>query len=201
MNQNPNCAISADPDGVTTVRTATTVRRTSLTEVGPRTFAHASIDLHKPGQTFASLYCTVAAIIKDCGPCSRSDLAMVPALSRYSLFQIERALFTAEHHGLILRVGSIPSHHPDADTSDDPDAVNPGIYDVDALGPIDRSNPQDTIMRALARRSPLEITWLVMTRLPLCMSQNHDSASNGHAPDAEISHPAITGLADCSTTE
>lgn len=152
-----------DPDAeITTVRTATIIRRSSTTEIGPRAFLHDPIDYQTPNQAFPSLYWTVHMIIKDCGACSRSDLGVIPALSRYSPFQLERALFTAEHHGLIRRIGSIPAHHPDADNSDDPDTENPGIYDVDPLGLIDRNNPHDIIQRALARRTTLEVTWLTL---------------------------------------
>lgn len=151
---------SEDPAATATVRKATTIRRSTITEHGPRPFTHGPIDYQTRDQTFPSLYCTVTRVIQDCGACSRSDLAMVPALSRYSTFQLERALLTAEHHGLIRRIGSIPPNHPDAADTDDPDAEQPGIYDVDPLGIIDRSNAQDTIRRAMARRSPLEISWL-----------------------------------------
>lgn len=141
-----------------------TIRRMSRTEFGPCSpaSAHPPIDYQRPAQTFALLYRTLVQIIQDCGACSRLDLAMIPALSRYNAFVIERALDTAEYHGLIRKVDLV---HPSAATEDH-DAQPMGIYDIDPLGPIDRGNAQDTIRRALARRCTLELSWFRVTANP-----------------------------------
>lgn len=141
------------------VRTPTSFSRNSMKESGPRTLASKSIDYRQAGQSFACLYSTLAQIIAECGACSRTDLHLIPALSRYSGFQLERALLTATHHGLLRRIGNIPSNHPDAPPADDVDAEYPGIYDIEPLGPIDRSNPEATVRRALASRPPIELVW------------------------------------------
>lgn len=141
------------------VRTATTFSRCSMNESGPRPAECKPIDYQKPGQTFDCLYSALALIISECGACCRADLQLIPALSRYSGFQIERALLTATHHGLLRRLGNIPSNHPDAPVTDDPDVEYPGVYDVDPLGPIDRSSPEATVRRALASRPAIELVW------------------------------------------
>jgi hypothetical protein len=139
------------------LRPGCTIRRISRTEYGPcpPDSDHPKIDYQQADQAFPLLYRTLVQIIKDCGACSRLDLAMIPALSRYNAFIIERALDTAEYHGLIHRIGLV---HPNAAT-EDPDTQPIGIYDIDPLGPIDRDNTQDTIRRALARRCTLELSW------------------------------------------
>lgn len=145
---------------VTVHRTPTIFRRSLLSEAGPRHFEMRPIDYIKPDQVFKNLYAVVAQIIKDCGACSRSDLTIIPALSRYSAFQIERALLTAEHHGLLRKVGTVPKTHPDAPKGEDPDEPVPHIYDVDDRGLIDRSSGDATVRRAIASRYPVETAWL-----------------------------------------
>lgn len=146
------------------LRPGCTIRRMSRTESGPcpPASAHPPIDYQRPGQTFALLYRTLVQIIQDCGACSRLDLAMIPALSRYNAFIIERALDTAEYHGLIRKIGLV---HPNA-AVEDPEAQPIGIYDIEPLGPIDRDDTQDTIRRALARRCTLELSWFCVTTNP-----------------------------------
>ena len=149
---------------VVIVRTTTSFRHAALTEHGPRAHKPFKIDYQKRDQTFPCLYAAVTQVISDCGACCRADLAFIPALSRYTPFQLERALLTAEHHGLLRRVGTIPRHHPDAPSGDDPDLEMPGIYDIDHAGPIDRSDPDNTVARALATRNALEMSWLDASR-------------------------------------
>lgn len=146
-----------DPlDGVATAKRGGQRRAAHTTEIGPRPVrATKPIDYQTPGQTFDVLYVTLYHMIKDCGACSRLDLSIIPALSRYSLFQLDRALLTAQHHGLLRRVGTLAPYKPE----DDP-LLTPGVYDIDPLGLIDRTNSQAIIARAIAQRSPLEISWL-----------------------------------------
>lgn len=143
---------------------ASVIRRISLRESGPRPQKYSPIDYQKPGQVFAVLYHTVAQMIKECGDCCYSDLGIIPALSNYSAFQLERAVLTAEHHGLIKRVGSVSALHPRAPKAGDDFTAPPGIYAHDPNGLIDRYNGQDTINRALACRSKLEFVWMQYQR-------------------------------------
>jgi hypothetical protein len=147
---------------VVIVRTTHTFRRASVNEIGPRPRLAKPhhVDLKKKNQRFDCLYTAITQIIAQCGACCRADLGLLPTLALYTPFQIERALLTAEHHGLLRRVGSIAPHHPDAPTGDDPDAEMPGIYDIDPHGPIDRNNPDHTVARALASRPALDSSWL-----------------------------------------
>jgi hypothetical protein len=166
----PHCAATPNfPLGITAlgdvviVRTTRTFRRASINEHGPRprTDKLQHVNLKMKDQRFECLYTAITQIISQCGACCRADLGLLPSLSLYTPFQIERALLTAEHHGLLRRVGSIEPHHPDAPTGDDPDAELPGIYDIDPHGPIDRSNPDQTVARALASRPALDTLWQV----------------------------------------
>ena len=127
-----------------------TIRRISRTECGPCPPAsnHPPIDYQQPDQAFPLLYRNIVQIIKVCGACSRLDLTMIPALSRYKAFIIERALDTAEYHGLDRMVGLM---HPSAAT-EYPDAQPMGIYDIDPLSPIEHDDTQDSIRRALTLR-------------------------------------------------
>lgn len=118
-------------------------------------------NLRLSGQSFRSLYRAVADAIQECGPCSRSDIAQIPAFDQYSKWQIERALDAARLHGFLRTTGPIPTAHPDAPHNLTPqDADWPMIYETDPAGPlVNRSNTDALVKRSLAARLDIEIVW------------------------------------------
>lgn len=131
-------------------------------------------NLSLPGQSFRSLYRAVADAIQECGPCSRSDIALIPAFNQYSQWQIERALDAARLHGYLRTAGPIPPSHPDAPQDLTPqDADWPRIYETDPAGPlVNRANTDALVQRSLAARLDIEIVW----------SSSHPPLSNPSSP-------------------
>lgn len=128
---------------------------------GGQAFKKELHDLRKPAQSFRSLYRAVVDAVHACGACSRSDLALIPAFSSYSHWQLERALETARLHGYLKTVGRIPAAHPDAPQTDEVDAPWPLVYNIDPAGPLlDRTDTQRLVQRAISARSHLEIRWI-----------------------------------------
>lgn len=144
----------------TIVRTTTFFRRTSSSTKNPNPPRPTQIDYQRPDQHFDCLYAVITQMVAECGACCRADLALIPALSRYTLYQIERALLTAENYGLLKRIGSIKWPHPDAPEPDDIETPPPGIYEIDPNGCYDPTDPDATVRRALNSRTALESTWL-----------------------------------------
>ncbi|MDP3520855.1 MAG: hypothetical protein Q8S02_09555 [Hydrogenophaga sp.] len=125
----------------------------------PRLPAGVTIDLTSTTLPDQLLSITVTQAIAILGPCSRMDLQLLPLFAKVNPFVIERAMLNAAHHGLLKRTGSMPQRYNSRTENDDPELTCPGIYQLDPLGPIDRSCTNATVKRALASRGPLEAIW------------------------------------------
>lgn len=119
-------------------------------------------DLRRPGQSFKSLYRAVSDAIQACGPCSRNDLALIPAFSQYSPWQLERALEAARLHGYLRLARSMQRTQPEAPDDMPPqDADWAMVFETDPAGPlINRTDTDALIRRSLAARQDIELLWL-----------------------------------------